>query len=470
MKAIILAAGVGSRMGKLTKFKPKCLLQINNIPIIRKQINSLREAGIEDVSAVLGYKEEMVKEATKDLDIFYFLNDKYESAGMLESLLRAKEKINGEFILVYGDIYFEPVLIKRLLVDSSDICLVVNKIKKRSFKKENAFEIYYGKKIEKGATKVKIENGLVRAISKSLSGKDASAEYIGIVKFSPKASLMLKERLEQLVASGEIVKYPSPSHLFKEFIEKGKEVRVVFTNKKEYAELDYEEDLKEAKDNFDGKINGVVFDAEDVIYYRDKEVFKPITDFFKKNEFKITAEDFKKEYDKYTLNLYKGKLSKDNHLRKILNAFKCPKNKEFFEEFAKVFRANYSNIKINKEIKLVLKNLKNKGIKIGVLTDTFASEEKKREYFKSIGLDGFFDAISCSSATGFTKDQKESYRDILGKLRLEPAECIFVGHKKYEMAGAKKAKVKSVSIIKDQGEDYYLPNLKNLEKLIYIKK
>ena len=166
------------------------------------------------------------------------------------------------------------------------------------------------------------------------------------------------------------------------------------------------------------------------------------------------------------MNLYKGKISKDEHLKKILRAFKCPSNKEFFDAFAGVFRENYSNIKINKRVRPVLNSLRKKNIKIGVLTDTFASEKKKREYFESIGLARFFDVVSCSSETGFTKDQKESYQDILRKLNLEPSESVFVGHKEYEMDGARKAKVRSISIIKGKGEDYFLSNLSKLGDLI----
>ena len=61
MKAIILAAGRGSRMGQLTNDKPKCLLMINGKTLIELQITAITNAGIKDIAIVTGYKAEMLK-------------------------------------------------------------------------------------------------------------------------------------------------------------------------------------------------------------------------------------------------------------------------------------------------------------------------------------------------------------------------------------------------------------------------
>ena len=105
-------------------------------------------------------------------------------------------------------------------------------------------------------------------------------------------------------------------------------------------------------------------------------------------------------------------------------------------------------------------------LKIGILTDTFNSEYEKRETFKRIGLEQFIDAIVCSGETGFTKDEKESYEIMLRKLDLNPSEVLFVGHQTYEMQGARKANIKSVSIVKGIGENIHIANLSELIELV----
>ena len=214
------------------------------------------------------------------------------------------------------------------------------------------------------------------------------------------------------------------------------------------------------------KIKGILFDAEDVIYSRDEETLKPIISFFKENGLNITTAGFRGAYEEYKLDVYNGKISKDDHLRKVLEYLKIKHDNIFFEKFANVFRQTYSNIKIKEGVKVVFEELKQKGIKIGILTDTFANEKKKWEWFREIGLDKFIDSIICSSETGFTKDKKEAYMIGIKRLGLEPNEVFFVGHQKYEMDGARKAGVKSVSIVWGIGEDMYIDNLNKIIDLI----
>lgn len=213
-------------------------------------------------------------------------------------------------------------------------------------------------------------------------------------------------------------------------------------------------------------IKALIFDAEDVIYYRDEETLKPIIDFLKKRDPNINAEQLKNALDEHRLESFKGKMSKDEHLKKTLEVLNIKFDDNFFNEFAQVFRKNFSNIKIKENISEVFKKIKSQGIKIAILTDTFASEEKKWEWFKKINLAQFIDIIICSSATGHTKDEKEAYEMTLKKLDLNPEEAVFVGHKKYEMQGAKLAGIKSISIEKGVGEDYYIEDVSEILGLV----
>ena len=100
MNVIILAAGMGSRMGSLTKEKPKCFLKVNGVSLIEKLINQLREIGLKDISIVTGYKAKKFR--FKNINFFY--NKKFKSTNMVYSLMMAKKKLNRDTLIIYSDI------------------------------------------------------------------------------------------------------------------------------------------------------------------------------------------------------------------------------------------------------------------------------------------------------------------------------------------------------------------------------
>lgn len=250
MKAIILAAGTGGRLGDAGKSTPKCLIRVGEKTIVEYQIEALKSNNINDISIVVGYYADKVKEVLKDTGIKFYLNKNYATTGMLESLFCAKEELNDNIILLYGDIVFEADLIKKLLEDKNDFCLVVDKEKEVEHEAEEALEEYHGEKIKKGSTKVNIVDGVVKKISKSLLPEEASAEYIGITKFSKKAIEIVYKRVKELIDNREIKKYPSPSYLFKWLIENENSIHVMYTDNLLYEEIDYVEDLEKAKGKF----------------------------------------------------------------------------------------------------------------------------------------------------------------------------------------------------------------------------
>ena len=217
-------------------------------------------------------------------------------------------------------------------------------------------------------------------------------------------------------------------------------------------------------------IKAIIFDAGEVVYYRDEETLKPILDFFKDNRIRVSAKQFIEAYDKHALEVYKGKISKDRHLETMLEFLKIDFDVPFFNKFAEIFRKSFSNIKINKRASETFEKIKSLGIKIGILTDTVTTEEKKWEWLKKINAARFIDAVICSSVTGHTKDEKEAYEAVLQKLKLNKEDVIFVGHKKYEMQGAKLAHIKSVSLEKDAGGDHYIIDISEVLNLINAPK
>lgn len=120
MKAIILAAGRGSRMGSLTEEKPKCLVEVYGKPLIEHQIDALREAGIKDIAIVTGYKSELLN----GYGTHHFHNPKWSETNMVYSLLCAKEWLDSDDCIVsYSDIYYDAQIVKDLMNCSDDIAI-----------------------------------------------------------------------------------------------------------------------------------------------------------------------------------------------------------------------------------------------------------------------------------------------------------------------------------------------------------
>jgi UDP-N-acetylglucosamine diphosphorylase / glucose-1-phosphate thymidylyltransferase / UDP-N-acetylgalactosamine diphosphorylase / glucosamine-1-phosphate N-acetyltransferase / galactosamine-1-phosphate N-acetyltransferase len=118
MKAIILTAGEGTRMRPLTITKPKTMLQIGGKPILQYNIESLRDAGVDDITLVVGYHEEIIKDHFKDgtemgIKINYVTQEK--RLGTAHAIGSAREYVQGQFITLNGDIIVDPSLITELI-------------------------------------------------------------------------------------------------------------------------------------------------------------------------------------------------------------------------------------------------------------------------------------------------------------------------------------------------------------------
>lgn len=103
MKVIIIAAGLGSRLNPLTNDKPKCLLKIKGKSILERQLEALRECGINNISVVRGYKGKMINFP----GIKYYENTDYESNNILNSLFYAEKEMDEEFIFPIQTLFIQ---------------------------------------------------------------------------------------------------------------------------------------------------------------------------------------------------------------------------------------------------------------------------------------------------------------------------------------------------------------------------
>ena len=118
MKAVILAAGMGTRLLPITMSVPKCLVPVNSKPILEHQLEALLTAGVRDVILVVGYLSELLSDKYgtryRGMNIHYVQNHIYDRTNNIYSLWLARQRLDDQILLLEGDLVFEPELLERL--------------------------------------------------------------------------------------------------------------------------------------------------------------------------------------------------------------------------------------------------------------------------------------------------------------------------------------------------------------------
>ncbi len=120
MQAIILAAGMGRRLGELTNDNTKCMLQVNGVRLIHRILDSIYETGIRRVVLVVGYKAENVKQLIgneyRGMEIVYVENSVYDKTNNIYSLFLAREYLMADdTLLLESDLIFESRILTKII-------------------------------------------------------------------------------------------------------------------------------------------------------------------------------------------------------------------------------------------------------------------------------------------------------------------------------------------------------------------
>lgn len=132
MQAIILAAGMGKRLGEYTHDNTKCMLEVNGVRLIDRALESLSAVGVSRVVLVIGYKGQNVKDyigiSYKGTPIVYVDNPVYDKTNNIYSLYLAKDfMLEEDTILLESDIIYDPAIVKKLLDDDFPNIALVDK-------------------------------------------------------------------------------------------------------------------------------------------------------------------------------------------------------------------------------------------------------------------------------------------------------------------------------------------------------
>ncbi|EWH09495.1 nucleotidyl transferase [Catenovulum agarivorans DS-2] len=177
MKAIILAAGQGSRLRPYTDNKPKALVELFGKPLLEYQIEALKAAGVSDISIVTGYKGEQFNPYGKVVR-----NPNYLTSNMVASLFCAQsllENLGCDLIISYGDIVYQQDTVKTLISDNSPISLVADK----------GWLPYWQRRMENpledAESFILAPNGSIAELGKKTNCyENIQAQYIGLIKLS----------------------------------------------------------------------------------------------------------------------------------------------------------------------------------------------------------------------------------------------------------------------------------------------
>ena len=249
MRAIILAAGSGLRLGQHTKDVPKALLDLNGKSILERQISLLREHGVNEIFVVIGYKRE--KHILKDIE--YIFNPRYSETEQLASMMVARTKIFDDVLIIFGDIIFDSQILQQILASNDDIAIAIDLDWEKSYNErpDNPKSL---------ADKVLINQKKILQISAKETSLDiknqAVGEFLGIIKLSGNGSKIIIKKYEELEKShvgrfhdANSLEKAKLADILQELIDSKIEISFIAVNGK-WCEIDTPKDLERARKIF----------------------------------------------------------------------------------------------------------------------------------------------------------------------------------------------------------------------------
>jgi len=227
MRAVILAAGKGSRLNGTIGDKPKCLLRVGNKTLIEREIDALHHVGIDEIAVVVGCQAESVRRVCGHR-ITYVENTRYAQTNSLYSLWLARPLLLDGFVVMNCDVLFHPQLLDDLVTSPHEDALLIS---------------YADAPLGEEEMKVKVRRGRVVEISKTMAPDEADGENVGVVKFGAKGARLLAGFLDDRVAAGGLRDWAPGA--FDDFA-RVRALHVIGTRGYPWTEIDFPEDYDRA--------------------------------------------------------------------------------------------------------------------------------------------------------------------------------------------------------------------------------
>lgn len=177
MKAIILAAGRGSRMKNLTDERPKCLVVLRGKPLLEWQLKALGEAGITDIAIVTGYKRELLA----DRGLVEFHNPRWAETNMVSSLACVARWLKVEPCVVsYSDIFYDASAVTALMNCQASLAVTYDANWRALWEKR------FGDPLLDAETfRLKGDGTLTEIGNKPKTVEEVEGQYMGLLRFTP---------------------------------------------------------------------------------------------------------------------------------------------------------------------------------------------------------------------------------------------------------------------------------------------
>jgi len=190
MRALILAAGRGSRMGPLSDDRPKCLLELAGKPLIERQIAALRRGGAAEIGVVRGYRAGMIDFP----GLAYFANERWAETNMVMSLAAGAPWLrSGPVIVSYADIFYRGELVRGLAATPGPLSISYDRAWRRLWTRRFSDPLADAETFRIDAAGQLLEIG-----AKTTRMEEIQGQYMGLLKFTPPAWSVVEALLARL--------------------------------------------------------------------------------------------------------------------------------------------------------------------------------------------------------------------------------------------------------------------------------
>ena len=248
MKAIILSAGYGSRLGNLTKELPKSLVDINGKSIIERQIETFRNNGIKEIIVIIGPNKD--KFQLKNIE--YVIDKNFHDHEQLGSLMVANKHFQNDVVISFGDVIVDNKIMKQVIESTYDMGVAIDLNWEKKYENRTQHP-------KSEADLVLIKSNKLIKIKKNLNPTENHqlGEFLGIMKLSNVGSKKFLNIFEGLNSSHEGEFHDAPSlqkayltDMIDELIQTNEVVNPIFIDGT-WFEIDTTEDLENIREKID---------------------------------------------------------------------------------------------------------------------------------------------------------------------------------------------------------------------------
>ena len=252
MKAIILSAGMGTRVGNATSATPKCLLDLLGTNILEIQVDQLKKLGIDEIYVIGGHCAHKIV----NKDIKMITNNSYKTTNMFFSLMCARNYLDDDVIISYGDIiYFSDILQSLISHPQGDV--VVADIDWKKYWLER-----YGKlTCDLESFKI-VDDHIVDIGNTENDAGKIDARYLGLMKFSKNTMNHMKDFYNINVTKDSFSKIKNMylTDIIQYLITHKDLLMTVQKIRRGWCEIDTSEDYNYAKQFFENNYNKIIDD------------------------------------------------------------------------------------------------------------------------------------------------------------------------------------------------------------------